>query len=202
MRGLLLKDYYTMIKQLKLFLGLIVFFALIPNFSVSSFALIYAAMMPITTLAYDERSHWDRMAATMPYSPASLVMSKYLLGGICIAASAVLVALGSVVRTAFFQGADGAVWLELLISVSIALLLLSLNLPLMFWLGVEKGRLIFFVMIAAAAFCVAAFGAKLAPLLESGGQLLSGAYFLPVLSLLLFGFSALISTYLYQRKEF
>ena len=35
--------------------------------------MMLALMMPITTLAYDERSKWDRYAAMLPYSPEQIV---------------------------------------------------------------------------------------------------------------------------------
>ena len=65
---------------MKIFLVLLVAFALIPGYSMSAFAVMYAAMLPMTALAYDERSKWDTLAAMMPYSTGALVLSKYLLG--------------------------------------------------------------------------------------------------------------------------
>ena len=59
MRGLIMKDMLTIAKQAKAFLILILFFAVIPSFSGSSFAMLYAAMMPISALAYDENCKWD-----------------------------------------------------------------------------------------------------------------------------------------------
>ena len=43
MRGLIMKDMLTIAKQAKAFLILILFFAVIPSFSGSSFAMLYAA---------------------------------------------------------------------------------------------------------------------------------------------------------------
>ena len=80
MRGLIMKDMLTIAKQAKAFLILILFFAVIPSFSGSSFAMLYAAMMPISALAYDENCKWDQLAAMMPYSVRDIVLSKYLLG--------------------------------------------------------------------------------------------------------------------------
>ena len=83
MRGLIMKDMLTIAKQAKAFLILILFFAVIPSFSGSSFAMLYAAMMPISALAYDENCKWDQLAAMMPYSVRDIVLSKYLFGYIC-----------------------------------------------------------------------------------------------------------------------
>ena len=90
MKGLLLKDWYTLTRQLKFILAMLVFFSILPGYSTVSFALVYAAMLPITALAYDERSKWDELAAMMPYSVRELVLSKYILGLLCFIAMIVI----------------------------------------------------------------------------------------------------------------
>ena len=80
MKGLVWKDIYTLLKQAKFILLLMVLFACLPGYSMSAFAIFYGAMLPITALAYDERSKWDELAAMMPYSVKEIVGSKYVLG--------------------------------------------------------------------------------------------------------------------------
>ena len=80
MKALIKKDIFTVLKSMKVFLVIIILFSIIPGFSASSFAVVYASMLPLTALAYDERSKWDTLAATMPYSPWQIVGSKYALG--------------------------------------------------------------------------------------------------------------------------
>ena len=76
MKALLLKDTYVIWKQMKIFLIIILVFSAIPSGFNSAFAVIYAAMMPYTAMAYDERSKWDQMAAMMPYSARDVVLGK------------------------------------------------------------------------------------------------------------------------------
>ena len=45
----------------------------------STYAMMMAVMMPLTSIAYDERCKWDRYAAMLPYRIGQLVWSKYLL---------------------------------------------------------------------------------------------------------------------------
>jgi hypothetical protein len=90
MSALLRKDYYTLLRQMRFFLFMIVIFAVLPGVSMAGFAVIYAAMLPITALAYDERSKWDSLAAMMPYTPKQIVASKYVLGYIGIALAGLL----------------------------------------------------------------------------------------------------------------
>ncbi len=81
MIGLLKKDLFVADKSGRLLLVLALGFSLIPPLGAfgSTYAMMLALMMPITTLAYDERSKWDRYAAMLPYSPEQIVWSKYLL---------------------------------------------------------------------------------------------------------------------------
>ena len=80
MKGLLIKDWKTLLKQMKVMLVIVVVFVCIPGTYMAAFALFYAAMLPITALAYDERAKWDELAAMMPYTVKSIVGSKYVLG--------------------------------------------------------------------------------------------------------------------------
>lgn len=90
MRALLMKDFYVLFKQMKLFFVMILFFSLIPNQNMASFAAVYAGMLPFSALAYDEQSKWDQLAVTMPYSRRDLVLSKYVLGYLACGASMLL----------------------------------------------------------------------------------------------------------------
>ena len=138
MKALILKDTYVIWRQMKYFLVMILLFSALPSGFNNAFAVVYAAMMPYTALAYDERSKWDQMAAMMPYSARDVVLGKYVFGWLCIGGAAVLsgllqAALSLVIGRAFLPGV-------MALSVLGALCILALSLPLMFRLGVERGR--------------------------------------------------------------
>ena len=97
MKGLLLKDLYVLTAQMRFFLVLILLFAVIPSYSMSGFAIIYAAMLPYTSIAYDERSKWDQLAGMMPYSIRQVVLSKFMLGYVCVAIATAVSLLSSLV---------------------------------------------------------------------------------------------------------
>ena len=162
MKGLLLKDLYTLGKQMKIFLVLLVAFALIPGYSMSAFAVMYAAMLPMTALAYDERSKWDTLAAMMPYSTGALVLSKYLLGYF-LAFCAALIALAAQVALSLFQhtSVDLDALVALLAVLCSAYLLLAINMPLLLKLGVERGRLAFLILTVVMVLTVIAGADKL-----------------------------------------
>ena len=144
MKALLLKDTYVIWKQMKIFLIIILVFSAIPSGFNSAFAVIYAAMMPYTAMAYDERSKWDQMAAMMPYSPRDIVLGKYVFGWLCIAAAMVLSALFQGLLS--FLGASLSLALLAMSALS-GLCVLAITLPVMFRFGVEKGRLAMFLII-------------------------------------------------------
>ena len=145
MKALILKDTYVIWRQMKYFLVMILLFSALPSGFNNAFAVIYAAMMPYTALAYDERSKWDQMAAMMPYSARDVVLGKYVFGWLCIGAAAVLSGLLQAVLSLVIHRA----FLPSVIALSVlgALCILAITLPLMFRMGVEKGRLAMFLII-------------------------------------------------------
>ena len=159
MKALLKKDIFCVLKSMKVFLLVIVLFAVIPGFSASCFAIIYAAMLPLTALAYDERSKWDVLAATMPYSPLQIVLSKYVLGLLGVLASlALMLASQSIINPSRF---DRETLLLLLTTAGVGVLLLVLSLPLAFHFGVEKGRLFLMAMLAGTGAAVIALNGRI-----------------------------------------
>lgn len=140
MRALLLKDGYVLLRQGRLMLIFVVVFSLVYNASLIGIAVAYAAMLPYTAIAYDERSKWDIYAAMMPYSATALVLEKYLLGWIAILASALLTLCIQLLLGAQLTATLAA----LACAAGIGLLLLAFSLPAMFRFGVEKGRMLFF----------------------------------------------------------
>ncbi len=166
MKGLILKDFYMAAKYCRSQLILaIVFFALYLAEGTNAFFLFYPCMlsgMVVTTLlAYDERAGWDSYALTMPYSRSQLVSAKFLVN---LLVQALVVPLGIAVA-GLRMAIDGSFrWEELgTLAVTLACIPLitgSVSLPFMFKLGVEKGRMAYYVMIGlSCALSVAAASA-------------------------------------------
>ena len=145
MKALILKDTYVIWRQMKYFLVMILLFSALPSGFNNVFAVVYASMLPYTAMAYDERSKWNQMAAMMPYSTRDVVLGKYMFGWMCIDAAAVLSGL---FQTVLSLMTDREVLPgTLVLSALGALCILAITLPLMFRLGVEKGRLAMFLVI-------------------------------------------------------
>ena len=93
MKALLWKDICLLRRQLRLFIFAMLVFAAIPNSYIQLFAVAYASMLPYNTIALDEQSHWDQLAAMMPYSDRDVVLTKYIVGwGGCLAVGALALA--------------------------------------------------------------------------------------------------------------
>ena len=165
MSALILKDYYVIFRQMRIFLLLVLVFSCIPGAFYSTFAVVYASMLPYTALAYDERSHWDQMAAMMPYSDRDLVLSKYVFGWLSTAAAAAATFVLQTVLAAVWPGAEGPSVPVILLSVCVAVCILDITLPMMFRFGVEKARLAMFLII----FLVCAGAGAISVIDQSGG---------------------------------
>ena len=148
MKGLLLKDVYTLAKSLRVFLLLIIVFSCLPGLNMTVFAVVYSSLLPVTALSYDERCKWDSLAAMLPYSPAQIVVSKYLLGYIAVLGAALIALAAHGVYGLVGKAAADGVLPFLLGGTASGLTVMALSLPPMFKIGVEKGRIFFYVILA------------------------------------------------------
>ena len=149
MSALLIKDFHVLLKQLGILL--IIMFVCFTVFSASivSFALFYVAVLPITALAYDERSRRDELANMMPYSVNQLVGSKYVLGlsVFSLLARTFVFGVGPMALFKDISAVVGEIAIPTLTVACLALLVMAVLLPFMFRFGAEKGRFAFIVMV-------------------------------------------------------
>ncbi len=203
MKGLLAKDFLVILKQMKLFLILIVMFIILPNFSAGTFAIVYAAMLPMTIIAYDERSKWDKLAAMMPYSAKDIVLSKYILGFTMIIATALLMLAADAVTGGFADAAAAKSSMsQVLLVTCMAFVFEAINLPVMIKIGVEKGRIVFIAFVAIVVTAGVMLGGKLSDWTPSGGLELSNILFGAVLiTAALCAISMIAAVKLYEGKR-
>ena len=202
MKGLLYKDAVTLMKQLKLFLLMILIFAVIPGYNLITFALVYCAMLPFSAMAYDERSKWNRLAAMLPYSDVQLVLCKYILGWLSVL-GATLIAAVAQFAVLLMRGAQAelaAMLLTLVVSASASLILLALSLPFLYRFGVERGRMTFIVAIVLGVVGVTLFSNVISFDLNSAFSRWL-ILLVPALAVALNAISVPISTRLYQHHS-
>ena len=85
MKGLLLKEYYSMRPYLKKQVAvLFVFFIVFSVFSGSLVTLMpmilfFIGNLLLSSFSLDEQAHWNSYALTLPVSPQNIIASKYIL---------------------------------------------------------------------------------------------------------------------------
>lgn len=152
MRGLLYKDFQVLWKSTKAMLLLVVIFCLIPNNSfmdLSLFFVVYTGMLPMSLLAYDERSRWDKLVLMLPVTPRDVVRSKYIAGWYLTLGAGVLYLIG---RVAFERLPVQEAVSHLALALTASLLFQAVLYPFLFRLGVEKGRLTMGILVGIAVF--------------------------------------------------
>ena len=149
MKALVLKDFYVLWKQMRVVILILVLMSVVGGIFNSVFVVVWCALLPFTAMAYDERSHWDQLAAMMPYSKRDIVLSKYVLGWLCMAAATLI---SAVLQVAAFKFTHEAPTLSALaMSFLGGLIALDLTLPTVFRFGVERGRWGFMIIVFGVA---------------------------------------------------
>lgn len=151
MKGLLLKDFLVITKQLKLFLLLIPVMALTGGTSMAAVAILLGAVLPMSAIAFDEQSHWLELAVMMPYSRSALVLSKYLLGYLGMAGAAGVFMLVQLAVSAVNGAPVSRAVFMLCFAILSGLLLLAINTPILLRFGSQKGRLVFILFMGLSA---------------------------------------------------
>lgn len=157
MKALLLKDGYILLRQMKIFLVILIVFTLLPD-SLPGIAIMYGAIMPISLLSIDENTKWPSLAAMLPYKTRDLVLSKYCMGYLICVASAILATAVRLGYGVFSTDPDMTISLPffctILLALHLAALFIAVNLPLMFKLGVERGRIAYLVSLLLLMFLI------------------------------------------------
>lgn len=203
MVGLIIKDFFTMFKQTKLFMVIAIVIAAIPSDYAFGYSVFYAAMLPITALSFDEQSKWNRYADMLPYSTNAIVGSKYIIGYLSVGIIALLTLAAKGVFALFGVGTmKPEIFVALGFVVCAAVTVQALNLIFMFWLGTEKGRLLFVAVTVGTLAAIVGF-------LQDVGEVINSFQLsVTMVSLVMVGIMAavnLISFFaartLYQKKR-
>lgn len=150
MIGLLFKDIIVLKKQMKIILLFLVFYGFLAisekNISMFIFmTLMFGVFLPTTSIAFDDRSEWNKYALCMSIKRSSLATSKYVLGlsGIF---TGLLCSLAVDIYINHSLSKDS---LLLILGLGcIGILIISLYIPVTLKVGIERSRFIITGMIA------------------------------------------------------
>lgn len=151
MKAMMIKDIKILLSSVKYYFFIIIMFPLLGVFTQENnlfqfYPVLLMAILPITALSYDERSHWNAYGLTLPLSRRDMVLGKYVLG---IVGSGLMVLFNlilnmSLPRLISHTPADMNGLTNYMIYVFAAsIIFLDLNMPLMYRLGTEKGRIFY-----------------------------------------------------------
>ena len=215
MKGLFIKDWRLMGRQLKIMLVFVLAFVgmfsftMEDNAALSGFYAVFFTMLSINCFAYDEACHFDKLAAASPIPKKQLVLSRYLAALSVGALGVVVIAVVHGACQLFQKTPREEIFASLLVIASCfgaSVLFISVLFPIFYKFGVNKSRLI---MILAFAIPSALVGAGMALLGESGVTLRFSPVFLRSLPFLLIAIvllglwlSVSISTRILENKEY
>ena len=159
MKGLLLKDYYMLLKYCRPYALIVLIFGVCSladggNLFMLAYPAVLCGINSVSLLAYDEKSRWQQYCETMPYTRKQVVDSKYLLSFLLIAGlSVVLAAAHSLVGAV--RGIFNPVWVLNIFCLiwSVGHAFSAICLPMIFKYGSEKGRVMYIAVVVV--FCVA-----------------------------------------------
>lgn len=206
MKALLMKDYYVLWKQLRIFIFVMLLITAFNGGFGNVFIVIWAAMLPYTAMAYDERSKWDQLAAMMPYSVRDIVLSKYVLGWLCAGGAALFALVCQLLQTVLGSPLAAFDPTANLIGLCGSLCVLAITLPLMFRFGVERGRLVMFLIIFLVCGAAGALGTVSVSVNQTAGGIRGPFAFvlflLPVAAVVLTAVSIPLSMKLYRKRAY
>lgn len=207
MKGLLLKDWYMMKAYCRSYLLIITVFLAVSfagedNMFFMFYPCVFCGMLPINLLGYDERSRWLQYTGTLPCTKAQIVSAKYLIGLFVQLAMILVTCIVQAVRMAVSGGfAMDEFIVFILTLLTVAPLSSAISLPFIFKLGVEKGRIAYYVMIGLICGASALAANLFNGTMQIDIQPNTFVYLLAAFSIGLYVFSWFLSIWFYQKRE-
>ena len=204
MRGLIRKDLYmiwnygrTLLLLSALFL---VFGALSEerNYFFLVYPVLFAGVLPVTLISYEERDGWNCLCDTMPISRKTVVNERFLMTLLCFLTLYVLTL--AVQAAVLLPKGRGAELRQLACALpGVGLVAPAVMIPVTLRWGVEKGRIVYYFFIGV----VVALGVIGAELLSGKNEEIVGAGMGAALavSVAVFVLSWLLSMRIYEKRE-
>lgn len=208
MKGLITKDLFMIAKHFKLYFLLDVIFIIAAFFSPETVSfmmvpVLISGIIPISLLAYDERSRWTEYSGVLPYSRTQIVSAKYLMGLLMQSVMCAVLYIMLLITGAYYGNFDPAGS-----AVTVMMLFVfttffpAVCLPFCFAFGTERGRIS----------CMAVSGALIAASVALGSTDVSDDIttqdiamtippFIWVVIIALYALSWLLSIAIYNKKE-
>ena len=204
MKGLLYKDFLSIVKHYRTYFLLCLVFMVVSWFSpenlfYSLYPCVLIGSILVGLVALDENSKWNTTCGFLPFTQELLVGVKYLMGLILTGLFLLIIVGGHTVRM-LIQGAVAVeeLMILLMLTISTGLVMPGLMLPYIYKFGVEKGRLAYLLTLGGAAGLLAYFG--------TNGTMFQLAFEPPVgltvaIAIAVYGVSCVISIGICRKKQ-
>ena len=210
MLGLIKKDFLLIKANLKSMIIIFVIYIMLAfqgTFDATFIIPLIGIILFLSTFSYDDFNNWNSYAVTLPNGRKNVVRAKYI-------ASTILMIILAVVAFSIGIGISyiktNSINLDEIISSLMgtmlsSVIIISLLYPIVFKFGATNGRIILFAVvfgIAGIGTLIAQF-IDMAPIINIINKL--DNYLLiaiPIIYIILLGISYLISSKIYQNKEF
>lgn len=213
MKGLLLKDWYMLWKEVKYYVPFTVVYALVAAFTgvPMMFVMInvmLGSMIVKSLMAREEQNKWNSMAVNLPVTVKEMVTEKYLIGLVgTLASNVVSFLVLLVIKLAFQRNTQMPLFPFFMIYMGFGAIYLAGELPVLFKFGTTKGRVVFMTVVALLAGVSAAVSSTLSESvsLKNGmqeGELLVVAAVLIIVAALAVAGSVRLSVAFYEKREF
>lgn len=218
MRGLIIKDLLLLKRQkshiifyvMLLFYVFYTLFLAEENSMIIAMSMLLCSMLTITTISYDDLAKWEKYALSMPISRKDIVRSKYLLLGITVLGGTGIGLLASLVLD-LLRNKERVLENLMIAGVvsAIGICVVSIMMPLIFKFGVEKSRLMLMGVVAIPSILVLGFYKIVQYFnIPKPSQatlnlfLISFAFFIPIIVILIVLITYKISIKIFTKKDF
>lgn len=211
MMSFIKKDLLIIKANLKTFLAIFVVYLIMGLFMEDGFDISFllpflSVMLFISTFSYDEFNNWHAYAVTLPNGRKNVVKGKYVASIIVV----LIISILAIISTIGISIYKNTFILEDMLatlcgSITAIIFILSVMFPIIFKLGIEKGRLAVMVIVFGTVFLISLFGEMLNPVdMKEFFSFIENWYYLvfPILIVASIGISYFISYKIYLKKEF
>lgn len=205
MKGLIIKDLKNLRKYSRTVFIMLIFFVVFAFTTkdtsfIKGMIVLMLSFMSITSFSYDKQTKWDAFALALPISRKTMVLSKYTL--------AFLLALAGMLLSGFIGIADHLLTQSQTITetlvqsyalFAIAIVYLSILMPLVYKFGAEKSRILMIAVFAIPALIIG-LGSQSGSLPDEQ-VIMQLIRYSPLVLIVCFSLSFVISNAIYQHKE-
>ena len=209
MIGLIKKDLLVIKSNLKTTAFILIIFLLMTLKNQSDFSffpIFLVIMLAISTFSYDEYNNWNSYAITLPGGRTNIIRAKYITALILVLLSALVVCTITTISVFTNNNFELNNFLsEIFLIILIVTIIISITYPIIFKLGIEKGRITGFALIFLISTIIGLLLKNTNISIPKNITTFFNNYHLiifPVLAVLIFLSSYKISKRVYLYKEF